>query len=620
MNPNKSANYLNRDFFSIRKNLLDYVKVYYPDQYNDFSEASIGMMLIELNAYVGDLLSYHVDQKANELFLSTAKERNSVISLAENLGFFVKGKKAAVTMLDVSIIVPVLNNAPDPDYLVTLKSGFQAKTQNGSYFEVLENIDFSSHYNLSGAKNRTIVPNYNSNNDIINYTVTKSVIARAGQTLTSTLQLTSSNVKPFMEWNINDASVVEILNVVDSAVSSLPDSEEDWTDYSYTNNEWFQVDYLAQNSVFVDTSFGQTAKTRSGYWKPVDRRFIVKYDADGNAKLIFGAGTENFDLYSSWLQQGYTAITSLAKLLDSNVLGVMPPIGKYLHIRYRSGGGALSNAPVNSIKTIVKKDLYYAPPGANFTTLNQVLNTVTCNNSLPALGGADLQTTEEIRNIAPKYYAAQERCVTLDDYISRIYSMPSQYGSIFRAYAENESETYKTKLYILTRDENGKLQNSENDIVKRNIASYLEQYRILNDFIEIYDGKVINIAIDFTVHVEKAYNAKEVLINCMNSLKDYFDVSNWNMNDKIYLSQVVELLRKVPGVINVVDLTFKNKIGGNYSTDVLPNTTYSSLSDTVESVRRGETSIMPVNNTIASSPTSMFEIKYPEKDIQGRVV
>lgn len=612
-----SLNYLNRDFFSIKNSLLDFIKIYYPDQYSDFSEASIGMMLVELNAYVADLLSYHVDQKANELFLSSAKERNSVINIAENLGYFVKGKKASITLLDVSIVVPVLNTAPNPNYLVSLKKGFQAKTQNNSYFEVLENIDFNSDYNLSGTKNRTIVPNYNSSNEIVNYTITKSVVARAGKTLTETLQLTSSNVKPFLEWKLLDDSVVEIISVVDSSLSTAPVAEEDWSDYSATNNEWFQVDYLAQNSRFIDTSAGQTGQTRSGYWKSVDRRFIVKFDEFGFAKLVFGAGTENFDLYDEWLQNGSAAIVNMAKLLDSTVLGVMPPVGKYLHVKYRSGGGVLSNAPVNSIKTIVSKDLYYAPPGGSFTILNQAINSITCNNPIPAIGGGDLATTDEIRNIAAKYYASQERCVTLEDYLARIYSMPSQYGAVFRAYALNDSTTHKTKVYILTRDENGKIKNTGNDVIKRNLATYLEQYRILNDFIEIYDGKIVNIAIDFTIQVEKAYNAKEVLINCINALKNHFEISKWQMNDKIYISQVTEILRGVAGVINVVEVIFKNKVGGEYSSNVLSN---ASNSNPLNWPTPGEMTIVPSNNAIASSPACMFEIKFPEKNIQGRVI
>jgi hypothetical protein len=615
----KNFNYLNRDYDSLKRDLMSYVKLYYPEQYNDFSESSVGTMLLELNAYVGDILSHHTDQNFKELFLDTANQRSSVIKLAGNLGYSPRGRTGSITLLDVAITVPVQGDQPDERLYITLDSGFRAKAASGVYFEVLEDIDFNRHTSFNGTRNRTIVPNYNASNEIVDYTITKTVPARAGQTKVITLEITSSNAIPFTKWYLDndDTTISEVLNVISKSDRFAPANESDWTEEgSYT--VWYEMESLPQERIFVDTTIGQTADTKTGYWMYTNNRFVKEYDENGNMFLTFGAGIQNYSAYETYLVNGITGITA-ASLLNNDSLGNIPTIGTYLHCRYRTGGGANTNAAQGTVNTVDRKQLKSVPAGAAVpaSAVNSVINSVTVNNPIPAIGGADFETIDEIKSKARRHFSSQDRCVTVDDYISRVQQMPSQYGSIFRVYAEADKEDLNTNIFIITKDENGKLKNTGNDQIKLNVASYLRQYRILNDFVQIYDGNVINLAINFTIHVEREYNKKQVIVNCIDQLRQYFSIANGQMNQPIYVSQVSELLRSQPGVVNVIELEFYNKVGGDYSSDVIPSADIHNLTDVGRLATLGEVAILPVNNMIASSPTTMFEIKYPQVDIRG---
>lgn len=618
----QNFNYLSRDYESLKRDLSSYIKVFYPNQYNDFSEGSPGMMLMELVAYVGDILSHHTDQSFKELFLTSAKTRKSVINLAENLGYNPRGRTGSVTLLDVSITIPTLGDSPDERYMLTLESGFRARSESGIYFEVLEDIDFSQHVSFNGLKNRKIIPNYNSSNEIISYTITKTMPAIAGVSKTAALEITSENAVPYMKWRIDqdDTTITEILNVVSKNNRYSPVAESEWTDRG-ANTVWHKVDSLPQERVFVDTTTGQTSQIRTGIWKYVNNRFISKYDENGNIILTFGAGVEDYSAYNNYLIDGITGVTA-SSLLNNDSLGTIPLPGTYLHCRYRSGGGSNTNVAQGKISNVDRKEMKYIPGGASLpsSTVSSVMGNISVNNPIPAIGGSDFQGIDEIKEQAKKNFSSQDRCVTVDDYIVRVQSMPPQYGNVFRVYAEADQEDMNTNIFILTKDEDGKLKNSGNQTIKLNVASYLKNYRILNDFVQIYDGRIINIGIKFSIHVEPSSNKRQVLANCIDGLGQYFSIDKWQMNQPIYLSQVSELLRSFPGVINVINLGFYNKIGNKYSTDVLSNSNMHDLSDVVRATQMGETEIYAVNNTIYGSPTTMFEIKYPEKDIIGSVI
>ena len=613
-------NYLNRAFETLKEDLKSYVKLYYPNEYNDFSESSVGMMLLELNAYVGDILSYHVDTKFDEVFLDSAVNRDSVIRIAKNLGYNPRGRSPSATLVDLSITVPVTGDTYDPDYLLTFEKNLRVSSTNGQTYEVVDEVNFASHTSLSGIKNRTIIPNYNASNEIESYTITKTVTAVAGVSKIKTLEVSSDIAVPFMKWypDNTDINITEIMDVVSSDSSTAPETEDEWGEAG-SNVVWYQVDSLPQERVFTDTSI--VGDCSEGYWKYITERFIAEYDKNGHIYLTFGAGIKDDDIYADYLASGMTDITKTS-LLNNDSLGSIPQIGTYLHCRYRTGGGPRTNAAQGTITNVLSKSVSYVPGGVSLPaqTLSDVIQSLSVTNPIPAIGGRDFETIDEMKMNARGHFASQDRCVTVDDYISRVSQMPSKYGVVFRSYAEADPESMNTSLYILTRDENGKLKNTGNEQIKYNLASYLSNYKILNDFVKIKDGKILNLGIKFVLHIQADYNKQEVILNCINLLRNYFAVENWQMNSAIYISQVSEMLRQQPGVVNVVSLNFYNKVGGNYSKDILGLNQNMGIREAVQLAQTGEVELAPVNNAIKAPITGMFEIKYPELDIQGAAI
>lgn len=621
MSSNINFNYLNRDFDTLKADLKTYVQVNYPDQYNDFSESTIGMMLLELNAYVGDILSYHVDSKFNELFIDTAVNRDSVIQLAKNLGYRPRGKTGSVTLLDVSINVPTLGDTYDESYLITLAAGTICKGTNGSYYKIYEPINFASHTSLTGTINRTFVPNYNSQNEITSYKFTKTIVAHAGESKVVTLEVTNDKGIPFLNWDLDtdDNTIINIENLVTTSTRFAPITESEWTTAG-SNLVWYNVDSLAQERVFIDTSAGGTKS--DGYWHYTAQRFISEYDEYGNLSVTFGAGVKDFDNFDYYLANGISGMTA-SDLINNDSLGSIPEPGTYLHCRYKTGGGLYTNIGMNQIKIIDYYDVDYVPGGAGVDTTkyNSMMDSLAVNNPVPAVGGRDFETINEIKEYSKKYFSSQDRCVTVDDYVARVQLLPADYGNVFRSYAQADPDSMNTALYIITKDEDGLLTNTGNDNLKYNLGAYLSQYKILNDFINIYDGRIINIGINFTLQIQASYNKREVLVNAMKMLQSHFDVNNWQMNETIFISQINELLREQPGVVNVVNLEFVNKVGGDYSSDILAiNSSNFNLHDSAYIAENGEIVMTPVNNSIKAPITGMFEIKYPTKDIKGAAV
>lgn len=609
-------NYLNRDYQTLKSDLINYVKLYYPDHYNDFSEASVGMMLLELNAYVGDILSFHVDQTYSEMFIDTAQNRDSVMRISKNLGYKQRGMAPSVTLLDVSIDVPTYGDTYNEDYLITVEKGMKVKSTSGQRFEVTDDIDFSSHSSTTGVPNRTIDPVYNSSNEIMNYRITKRVAAVAGETKISSVEITAANAIPFFKWypDGEDYQITEIMNVISKDNRYPPENESQWSD-SGPYNVWYKVDTLPQERVFVDTSVTGGAE---GYWKYIEKRYETDYDENGFCYMTFGAGIQDYNSYDDFLTNGVSALT-VATLLNNDSYGEIPEIGTYLHCRYRTGGGSNTNAGQGTITKIDAKHVTYIPAGGALpaSTVSSVINSLSVTNPIPAIGGRDFETIDEMKSNAKKHFSSQDRCVTIDDYISRVAQMPATYGTVFRSYAEADPNSMNTRLFILTRDENGKLKNTGNDQIKLNIASYLSKYKVLNDFIVINDGRIINLGVRFSVQVGKEFNKKDVITSCINAISNYLAVEKWDMNATIYLGEITDLLMDQPGVVNVASLQFFNKVGNGYSSDVLVTNENFNLYTASVLANHGEVEILPVNNKIRGSATSMFEVKYPTRDIRG---
>ncbi len=614
-NISNSQNYLSRDYQTIRAELIDLVKVHFPDQYQDFNSVSIGMSLIELLAYVSDLLSYHTDKKFNELFLDGVTERTSVFRLAKTFAYKPIGVRPALTIADLTVEVPPTANGPDSDYLPLFRAGVQVKGAS-QIFETVNDTNFSSDFSEDGVANRKIEPIFNSNQDILRYRITKREKIKAGATVIFKKEITSDEAaQAFFELYLPENNILEIISIIVKPGVSLV-TPPSYSDFNDSDIRYYEVDELAEKKIFVDDDTIATVNgIKAGKYIEVNQRFIKDFMADGSCKLTFGGGTPDYDAYEYYLSN--LAIDDnfidLKDIFNNSALGTKLPANSTLYVKYRIGGGTLSNVGANVLGQIGNVDSVIL--GADVTQVQTVLNSKRISNPLPALGGADLQTVDEIKYNIGANFASQKRCVTLDDYIVRAYLMPGKYGAPFRIHGKMEDN--KVKLYIVSKGADGKLISNSTSIIKNNLVEYLVPYRMINDFVEINDGKVINLQIETDLFIDKTFNAAEVKLNALNAIKEFFDINKMQFNQTIYISQLVDILREVSGVINVVDIRFFNLEGGTYSNVLTSQSTGQRESILNSGVYR--TQMEPINNAIFSTPISIFEIKYPEKDLLVRV-
>jgi len=612
----RNQTYLNRDFESIRQDLMNILKVYYPDQYQDFNAVSVGMSLVDLMAYVSDILSYHTDKKFNEMFLESASEKTSLYRLAKNLGYKAPGYRPAITIADFSIEVPATASGPDTNYLPLYRPGVQIKGA-GQIFETSNEIDFSSDYSEDGVANRKIIPIFNSNQDILRYRIVKREKAKAGQSKTFSLDINLEDSQTsFFEVLLPETNVLEIISVIAKPGTGFV-GDPTYDEFNNFTYKYWEVDDLPQDKVFIeDTSAISVQGVKIGNYISVNQRFVKDFMADGTCKITFGGGSIISDGYERYLEsipineQGQIEVKDM---LDNNALGVKLPSDSTLYIKYRVGGGTLSNIGSNVLTQVGNINAVIL--GSDAQINQQVIASTTATNVIAGLGGADLPTAEELRYAIAGNFASQKRCVTLLDYITRAYQLPGKFGAPFKIHGDQQDN--KIILYILSKDANAKLMTSSLSTVKNNIVNYIEPYRCLNDFVEINDGKVINLQVEIDLFTDKVFNANEIKLNAINTVKDFFDINKWNMNQPIYVSQITDVLREIPGVINVIDVRFYNMDGGNYSSTLIAQA--DGQRTLVQAPNTYRTVITYIDNTIYSAPTAMFEIRYPEKDIKCRL-
>lgn len=612
----KNQTYLSRDFESIRADLMNLLKVYYPDQYQDFNAVSIGMSLVDLMAYVSDLLSYHTDKRFNEMFLETANEKTSLYRLAKNLGYKAPGFRPAVTITDFSIEVPATADGPDANYLPLFRPAVQIKGA-GQIFETVNEIDFSLDFSEDGVANRKIEPIFNSNQDILRYRLTKREKAKAGQTkvFSADIALIDSQT-PFFEILLPETNVLEIISVIAKPGTGFAGNPT-YDEFNDFNLKYWEVDELPQDKIFIqDTTVSAVNGISVGQYVTVDQRFTKEFMADGSCKLTFGGGNAFNDSYERYLESipiNQTGEIQIKDMLDNRSLGVTLPANSTLYVKYRIGGGNLSNVGSNVLQQV--SNINSVIMGSNTQINQQVIASTTATNIVAGIGGADLPTADELRFSISGNFAAQRRCVTLLDYITRAYQLPGKFGAPFKIFGDTKDN--KIVLYILSKDSNGKLMTNSLSTVKNNLVTYIEPYRTLNDFVEINDGKVINLSMEIDLFTDKVFNGNEIKINALNAVKDFFDINKWNMNQNIYVSQITDLLRDIPGVINVVDVRFYNMDGGNYSSTLIAQA--DGQRTLVQAPSTFRTLITYLDNTIYSNPISMFEIRYSERDIRIRL-
>ena len=597
--------YFARNFADFRIELINYIRQYYPQVLADFNDASVGSMLIDLNAAIGDNLAFYTDNRFNETQINFAQERASILSMARTFGLKILGKRPSVTIADFSVIVPVFGDTFDISYAPLIRRGAQISGA-GKVFETINDIDFSSPFSVNGIPNRLIIPNIDSSGNLINYTLTKRELVINGLAKIFKRAITAADVRPFFEVTLPDDDVLSINSII--TLEGLNYNQTPSID-QFLNpvNRWYEMEALADDLVFVEDQLTPSTQSgiKAGKWVRVNQRFIREYTDLGFTKIIFGGGSQDVGSLCDF-GVDKTLVNRIGDFINNFSLGTTLPPNYTMFISYRVGGGAAANIGPNVLNTINTVNM--TVNGNNSNINNSVRSSLTVNNPLPAIGGRDEPSVEEIRNMVRYNFSSQNRAVTIKDYQVRIGLMPGEFGIPFRVgVLENQN---KIGVYILSLDSSGKLLNQSTSTLKENIATYLSNYRMMNDYVEVRDGKVINIAIECGLFIDKQYPQSQIISQVIQNIQNYMNINNFQMGETIYLSQLVENINNVGGVLNVIDLKIFNKVGGNYSLNEISQ----SLVDT----ETREVNISQ-NYALIGDPISLFEIKFPSIDIRCRV-
>lgn len=601
----KKIDYNARNFTDVRLQLIEFIQKYYPEIFSDFNDASVGMMLLELNAAVGDMLSFHTDRMFNETQISYAQERSSVLELARTFGLNIPGKRPSITIVDWTVTnIPVNGDTFDISYAPKILKGSQA-TGAGKVFELIEDCDFSSPFTTGGIPNRLIIPNIDGSGIIQNYSLTKREIMLNGFTKIFKKTLSREDYRPFLEIILPEDNVLSIENIITKEGTNFINNptESDFSNFSYN---WFEVPALAQAEIYIEDE--NTVSDREGVvvgkWKNAPQRFIKEFTDNGFCKITFGAGDSDISELNEFIGcRGQ--VDRIGRVVNNLSLGAIPQTNNTLYVRYRIGGGQDSNIGPNTITTLGTVSSIINGDDSNINRI--IKNSISVNNPIPALGGKEEPSVEEIRNLVKYNFSAQDRCVTIKDYQSRVPLMPGKFGVPFRTGVWEERN--KINVYILALDSASKLTTESTSTLKQNIAEYLADYRMINDYVTVKNGRVINLGFEIDIFADKATPKGEVISGVISSVTQYFDINKWDMGDNIYISQLVENINNVAGVLNVTDLRVFNKVNenGKYSLNEISQPYIDDTTRQIDLLGR---------YTLFGAPNAMFEVKFPNKDIK----
>ena len=643
----KTIKYLGRDFNQFKANLIEFAQNYYSNTYKDFNDASPGMMYMDMAAYVGDVLSFYTDYQFKESMIDYAEERRNVINLAKYLGYIPRPIRPSIGSLDVYQLVPASGSTgqfPDLRYALRVQSGMQATSTNRTTFITTDDVDFS--VNTPQSSLSSSIYSYNDHNEPNFYLLSKNVDIFSGQLVTKQFYIPAAPFTPNLSISLPEDNVVKIVSVTDSE-----------------NNKWYQVDYLAQNLILLpvennqlnfENFIGDKSSVPSILrYLRTNRRFVLGVDENNVTSLQFGPANENVPEEvvtpnSTLLGAGFSNVNKYNLTLDptafirSSAYGISPT-NTTLTVVYIVGGGIQSNTNANTITTIsnITIDELQNYTTAETDLVNIVKSSIKVNNSSPTTGGDNQESVYQIKTNALANFATQARLVTKEDYISRVFSMPAEYGAVSKVYVTTESDLntqnasyikglldqnnnltldqsqidfrkinmdgnnqFGVNLYLLAYDDSKHL-TTINDALTYNLKTYLSQYRNITDRINIIDGFIINIGVKFSIFPYSNYNKKEVLSNCITAVQNFFNIDNWQFSQPINLSQLELEIANVEGVqslasIEVVNLTIDD---GNYSI----------YQYDITAATKNKIIYPPIDPAV-------FEIKYPNTDIKGATI
>ena len=607
----RNINYLNKDFGTLRNQLVNYSQTYFPSTYTDFTNSSVGMMFIEQAAYIGDVLSFYMDNQIQENFLQYARQPDNLYDMAYMYGYKPKTTGLAEVDIDFYQQVPAKLSGseyvPDYDYALYFPSNTQVSTTGGN------TVNFTTQDPIDFAVSNSIDITYESVAALSGGNPSYYLLRKRRKTYSGTISSVQFSIgapQEFLTFNINDNNIAGILDVVDS-----------------NGNIWYEVDYLGQELIYDSlrntnvNDPNSSSDTDAPYLlqtKQVQNRFATRFLDEKTLQLQFGSGnpadtTEevipnpfNVGLGLPFEQSKLTAAYSPTNFIFTNTYGVSPT-NTTLTVRYYTGGGVVSNVLSNTTTNLNASGIKFIQGGLNSSTAQYVFDSLATNNPAAASGGKDGDTIEEIRQNSISNFTTQLRNVTADDYLVRALSMPSQFGKVSKAHTQkpkaDEANT-TLDLYVLTEDASNKLVTAS-DTIKNNLKRYIEQYRMIGDTLSIKDAFVINFAVNFEIITYPNFNSNEVLESCIVALQTYFNTNRWQISQPIIIPDLFVLLDQLDGVQTVKNVTVENKAGTTKG--------YSQWAYDMNGANQNGT-IFP------SLDPSIFELKYPNTDIKGRVV
>ena len=660
----KKINYLQRNFDGIKEELLKFSNQYYPEIFDDFNDSSIGAWFIDLVSAVGDDLSYHTDRMGQETSIDSANLKSTVLNLARTNGLKIPGRKASTCEVEFSCELPIKGtdiSKPDWDCAPIIQK--TSIVSAGNYnFELTENLNFKEQFNSDGYSNRKYTPARDGNGNITGYTVTKSTIVVNGNTKVYKKVITSADLKPFMEVVLPEENVMNIESIIFKETSDFNDNPSiyeyyiDAEEYKMSSSavmtyRFFETDSLADQWRFgcepyvngstyvVDKDYidhpqvvdgsGKTVDENTtenlfyyrGEWRPLKQKFITEYTDNGYMKVIFGAGNNYEEVPNANTPYGkYIA----SKIINNNMLGILPKEGWTMFILYRVGGGTSTNLGPNSINKISVANVEWNNATIDGSTKGKVINSLKVTNVSTALAGKDAPTTEEIKALMKYNTNSQNRAVTVKDYKTKLMQMPPKYGAPFRCSSiENNN---KVELSILGLKNDGTLTDEIPDTLSKNIVKYMEHFKQINDYIEVRSGRIYNIGVAVDLFISKNYDTASVVSNVISKIKDYFDVNGRDMGEDIFVGDLEKEINTLDGVISIINLRIYTLRGGDYSNDECPlptiveGTTCDNTAQTSfkNSTGNPQIDLDATDRVLYNDYNAMFEIKSND-DIEIRV-
>ena len=589
--------YTSRDFESIRRDLENYAKRYYPDTYKDFNEASFGSLMLDTVAYVGDILSFYLDYQANESFLDTAIEYNNVVRLARQMGFKLNTAPSSHGVLTFYLEVPsdAVNLGPDLDYAPRLTMGSTFSSIGGGQYTLVEDVDFAQ------TSNQVVPGKVNSATGAPTSYIIRSQ-GRAVSGRTSFQEVTVGNFQRFLKVNLETSNVAEVLSVTDSE-----------------GHVYYEVDNLSQNIIYkaIPNSNSSTSNTVKNLLKavPVARRFILERTA-GQAFIQFGYGSDSELLSESVVDPsnlvlqlpGRNYINDMnfdpTKLISTDKFGIAPA-NTTLRIGYRSNTTQDVNAAVGTIITVNRPVFRFTNQGALLQSKrNAVIESLEVSNDEPFVGDISLPTSDEIKQRVQGYFATQNRAVTAQDYQTICYAMPDKFGAVKRAAVLRDFDELKRNLniYVVSQNASGKL-TAANVTIKNNLRNWILQYKMINDTVDILDAAIVNFGIKYSLAIDLSANRYTVINKATAALREFLFRNQYDIGESITISEFYKILQRVDGVVDVYDVGITGRIGAMYarvSYDFNKN-------------------LSADGRYILADPNVIFELKFPNIDIEGSI-